>query len=62
MVCLKVFTKLRVTFYLIICRDKILFYSCHHIELHISVAVKVIDIKRTVYFNIGPDEKFIEFL
>ena len=57
----KVFMKLRVVFNFIVLMKNTLFQFWHHIEEHIDVVVKVLEMKTIVSFWIIIDYKFIEF-
>ena len=56
----EIFFKLRVSFYGLVRRKKVLSDSIHRIDKHIDVVVEVIEVHSSVAFGLCIDENFIE--
>ena len=57
----ELFFKLRVYFDGLVIRKKVLSESSHSIETHLDVFVEIIEVQRSVAFDIYLDDEFIEF-
>ena len=51
----------RVSFYVLLIRNKIFLESSHRIETHLDVVVEVLGVQSSVAFELCLDEDFIEF-
>ena len=58
----KVFYKIRVSFDRLVTRKKVFSGSSHRIEINIYVVVEVLEVQKSVFFELYLDEEFIEFL
>ena len=57
----EVFLKIRVSFYGLVSRKKVLLESSHHIEIHLDVIVEVLELQSSIALDLCLDEEFIEF-
>ena len=53
--------KLKVSFDLMVSRKKVLYESSHQIDTYIDVIVEVLEVYRSVTFELCLDEELIEF-
>ena len=58
----KVFCKIRVSFDILVIRKKVFSGSSHRIEINIYVVVEVLEVQKSVFFELYIDEEFIEYL
>ena len=57
----EVFLKFRVYFDGMVRRKKVFYYSIHLIETYLDVVVEVLEVQRSVYFEVCLDEEYMEF-
>ena len=57
----EVFFKLRVYFDGLVIRKKVLSESSHSIEANLDIFVEILEVQRSVAFDIYLDDEFIEF-
>ena len=55
----KLFSKLRVSFDGLVIKKKVFLYSSHNIDTHIYLVVEVIEVHRSVAFDLCLDKEFI---